>query len=173
MEGLEKLVNFIIINWFDCSGIRIWNRVKCRFHWIIWRVNFNTTIINGMIIKSTHGRPNHRTCYRRICLIFEVKWWISDVPLFWWLIWFTTTKCVGLVHISSNTGWEEVRSTDDTCISLVSNYYTELVNNILPDAESYNDCLESCCIIVGVIWSANIMRAVTWSSQVSWGSNNL
>ena len=60
-------------------------------------------------------------------------------------------KGVQLVHISSKTFWEEVRSTDDTGISLVSNTSTAFANSLMLNLESYNNCLESFWIIVGVI----------------------
>ena len=58
-------------------------------------------------------------------------------------------------------------------ISLVSNSFTEFVNNLLSNAESFNNWLESCCIIFGWRCRIKIMISLTWSGQGSWGSNNL
>ena len=45
------MVHFIIIKWFDQSGLWIWNRLIVRFKWKLWRANLNITIINGMMIN--------------------------------------------------------------------------------------------------------------------------
>ena len=47
-------------------------------------------------------------------------------------------------------------------ISLVSNHSTVLTNTLLYHAEIFNNCLESCCIIVDGIWSANMVRDPAW-----------
>ena len=51
VEEFQEMVHFIIINWFDQSGVGIWNRFRVTLIWKIWRVNLNITIINGMMIK--------------------------------------------------------------------------------------------------------------------------
>ena len=162
-----------MINWFEWSGILIWYRVRGRLQWIFLRVNLNITIIKGMMIKSPHDRQNNRTGFGRRCIRFEVNWWRLAVTISWWLSWFIATNCVELVHISHKTGWEEVRDTDYTGISLVYNSSTEFSNNLLSNAENRNDWLESCCIIFSGIQNTKRTRAPTWIGQVSWGSKHL
>ena len=69
----QELVHFIIINLFDQSGVRIWNRVRGRLKLIILRLNINITVINDMMIKYPHDSQKYRTGFGRICLGFEVN----------------------------------------------------------------------------------------------------
>ena len=54
----------------------------------------------------------------------------------------------------------------------MSNYSTEFVNRFLSSAEICNNWLESFCVIVGGIGRTKMMRALTWSGQVSSVSNH-
>ena len=55
----------------------------------------------------------------------------------------------------------------DAGIILVSNYTTALTYSILPNVESFNDYLESFCIIVGVVLRTKTIRAKNQSGQGS------
>ena len=70
------------------------------------------------------------------------------VRIYWWIIWFFTMKGVELIHISYKNWWEEFRATDDAGIILVSNPSTPFENTLLYLAESFNNGLEICYIIV-------------------------
>ena len=59
-------------------------------------------------------------------------------------------KGVELVHLYSKTWWEEVRSTDNADISLVSNSSTSFANNLLSNTESCNNWLDVFLIVAGV-----------------------
>ena len=139
----------------------------------IWRVNLNTTIINGIMIKSHHNIWNQKNGFWKRGPGFEVRFWRLAVTLYWWLSWFITTKGVEFVHLSSKTWWEEVRATDNLGISLVSNYFTEYANNLLSNVNIYNKCLYDFCIIVDGIWGTKMMRELTLSGKYSLGYNNL
>ena len=154
------------------SDLRIWNRVRGGFKFILWRVNLNIKIINYMMIKSPHGRWNHSTSFGRRVTVFEVNFWMLDVPLYWCISWFVTMKGVELVQISSNTWWEEVRTTDYASISLVSNSSTSFANSLLSNAEICNKCLGGFCIIVGERWRTKTMKVLTWSGKGSWVFNH-
>ena len=101
-----------------------------------------------MMIMYPHDSLNHRVGFGRKGPGFDVSCRRLDVPFSWWFIWFTTTKCIELVHISPKAWWEEFWTTDDSSIIFVSNYYTAFTNNFLHRAESRNNWLETCCIIV-------------------------
>ena len=163
VKYFQEFVHFIITNWFDWNAVHIQNIVICRFKWILWRINLNINIINGIMIKYTHDGKNHRTSFGRRGIGFELICWKLSVPLSWWLSWFITIKVVELDHLSSKTWWEEVRAMYDSVISLVSNYSTSFVNSLLLNVENYNECLESCCSIVGLIWSTKMIKELTWS----------
>ena len=45
------MVHLIIFNWFNWSGVWIWNWFRIKFNWKLWRVNLNITIIIGMTIN--------------------------------------------------------------------------------------------------------------------------
>ena len=172
MEEFQELVHFIIIYWSDCSGILIWNRVRGIFKSIFWKVNHNITIINDMMIKSPRDIRNHRTGFRRGGPAFEVSFPRLAGPLSWWLSCFIYMKGVELVHIYYNNWWEEDKATNNVGINLVSNSSTSFENILLPNAEIYNNFLESCCIIGGGIQRTEIMKDLRWIFQGSWGSNN-
>ena len=172
MEEFQEMVHFIITNWFNWSGVWIWNWFRVKFNWELWRVNLNITIINGIIIKSTQDSWNNRTGFGGRGPGFEVICWRLAVPIYWWFIWFFTIKGVELICLSSKNWWEELRDTDDACISLVSNISTWSANTILSHVESCNNCLDRCCIIVDGIWRNKMMIAMTWSGQCSWLSNS-
>ena len=124
VEEFKEMLHFIIINWFNHSGVQIWNRFRGRFKWIVLRMNLNITIINGTMIKSTHDNRKHRTRFERRCMVFEVNCYKLAIPLSWFISWFITMKGVELFNIYSKTWWEEVRSTDDAGIRIVSNSST-------------------------------------------------
>ena len=149
------MVYFIIINSIDWSGIRIWNRLRGILKRIILRLNPNITIINGMVIESSHNIRNHRTGFVRRSTWFEVNFWRLAVTISWWLSCLITMKCVELVHISHKYGWEEVRFMGNVCISLLSNFYTASANMFVENTEICNDWIESCCYIFGRIWIPN------------------
>ena len=94
VEYLQDMLHFIIINLFDWSGVWIWNRLRVRFNWKLWRVNLNITIINGIIIKSHTDIWNRSTGFGRIGTGFEVRFLSFAVPLSCWLIYFVTMKLV-------------------------------------------------------------------------------
>ena len=167
MEEFQDMVHSIIIYWFDRSGVYICNRFRVRFKRKLLRVKLNITIINGMVIKSHHDSWNHRNSFGRRGTGFEVRFWRLDVPLSWWLSWFITIKGVELVRISSNNWWEEVRATDNSGISLVSNSSKYFANNLLSNVKICNKWLESLCIFVRGIWGNKIMIALNWSGQCS------
>ena len=162
---------FIIINWFGGSGIWIWNRFRVIFKWKILRVKLNITIINGKMINSPHDSWNHRNDFWRRVHRFKVSYWRLDIPISWWISRFITKKGVELVHFSSKAWWEEVRSTDDSGISLLFSPSTSFSINLLSNINSCNKWPESSCIIVGGIWRTKMMRALTWSGQCSWVYN--
>ena len=122
VESLQDMPHFTIINWFNRSGVWIWNIFRVKFNWKLWRVSLNITIINGMMIKSLRDSWKHRTCFGSRGYVFEVIFWRLAVPLYWWLSWFLTMKGVEFINLSSKTWWEKFRATDDTDISLVSNH---------------------------------------------------
>ena len=167
------MIHFIIINWFNRSGVWIRNWFKLRLNWKIWGGNFNITIIYGMIIKFPHDSWNHRVSSGRRGPGFEVIYRMLAVPFFWWLFCFVTMKCIELIHFSPKTWWEEFWTTDDVHIRFVSNYSTTVTNNILSHAEIWNNWLESCCIIFSERWRAEMMRALTWSGKWCWRYNHL
>ena len=92
-------------------------------------MNLNITVTNVMMSKYTYYSKNHWTGFGRRGEVFEVNYWSLDVPLSWWISWFVTMKVVGLVSLSSKTGWEEFRSMDDASNILVSNYSTIFLIN--------------------------------------------
>ena len=167
------MVYFIIIDWFNRSGVWIWNWFRVRINWKLWSGNFNITNINGMMINSPHDSWNHKVGFGRRGTGFEVSCRRLAVPFSWWLIWFITMKCIELIHISHKTWWEEFWTTDDAGIRFVSNYSTAFTNALLYHAEIYNNWLGSWCLIVDGIWRSEIMRALTWSGQCFWSSNHL
>ena len=167
------MVHFIIVNWFHRSGVQIWNRFRGRLKWILWRVNLNITIINGIMINYSHDSWNHRTGFGRRGPGFEVNCLRLSIPFSWCIKWFITSKGVELVHFYSKTWWEEIRAKDDSGISLVSNSFTEFGNNVLSNAKSCNKCLESCCIIVDEIRRTKMTIVLNWSVQCTWGYNHL
>ena len=163
------MVYFIMIHLFDQSGIWIWNRVRGRLNWRLWRVNLNITINNGMMIKYRCDSWNLRTAFVRRGPVFEVWFLRLALPLSWWLSWFFTMKGVEFIHLTSKTWWEKLRANYYACISLVSNTSTSFTNNRMSHAESYNNWLESWCIIGDERWRINMMRELTWSGQCRWG----
>ena len=167
------MVYLIILNWFDWSGVRIWNRFIVIFKWKLWRVNLNITIINGIMIKSPHDSWNNMTGLRRRVTRFEANFRSLAFPLSWYFSWFITMKDVELVHLSSGTWWDKVRATDDAGIRLVSNSSTAFTNSLLYHAYSCNNWLESWCIIFDGKWRTKMMRALTWDGQGNWISNHL
>ena len=60
MKGFQDIIRLIIINLFNPSGVWIWNWFIVILNWKLLSGNFNITIINGMMIKSTHYSWNHR-----------------------------------------------------------------------------------------------------------------
>ena len=166
------MVHLIIINWFDRSGIWIWNRFRVRFNCKLWRTNVNITIINEMMIKSLHDSWNHRTDFGRRSTVFEVIFWRLTVPLFWQIIWFINMKGVDLVHIYYKNWLEEVMAPDNSDTRLISNHSTVFANNLLSKAEICNDWLDNCCIVVGGRWRNKNMIDLTWSGKCIWGSKN-
>ena len=61
-------------------------------------------------------------------MLFEVNFWRLAITLSWWISCFITTKGIKLFSLSYQTLWEEVRTTDDVGINLVSNYSTVFKN---------------------------------------------
>ena len=125
------------------------------------------------IIKVPHDIWNHRTVLGRRGPEFELIWRRLVVPLSWCLSWFFTMKVVEWIHLSYNTWWEEVTSTDDTVIIFVSNTPTEFVNTILSHAANFNNCMYRCCIIFDGRLRTQIMSDMNWSGQFCWRSNNI
>ena len=74
--------------------------------------HFNIIIINGMIIKSPHDSLNYSNGFGRRGFGFELICWRLDVPHSCCISWLIKMKGVELVHISSNTLFEEVRAPD-------------------------------------------------------------
>ena len=74
-EESQEIVHFIITNWFDWSGVRIWNIFRVRLEWKLWRVNLNITITNGTLINPPRDSWNQRDDFGRICTGFEVCCW--------------------------------------------------------------------------------------------------
>ena len=173
MEEYQEMINLIIINLFNWRGVWIWNWFRIRHNWKLWSGNVNITIIYGMMIKSLHDIWNHRVGSGMRVTGFEVICWRLAVPFSWWFFWFVTMKCIELIHIYSNTWWEEFWTTDDACIRFVYNYSTAFTNTLLSRAESCNNWLEIFCIIVDGIRRSGIMRVLTWSGQCCWISNHL
>ena len=165
--------HIIIINWFNWSGILIWNWVIGRLNWNVWNGNFIITIIYVMMIKFTHDSWNNRVGSGRRRPEFEVSCRRLAVPLSSCFFCFVTMECIEPIHLSPKTWWEELWTTDGACIRFVYNSSTELTNNFLSHAENYNTWLESFCIIVAVRWRAETMRVLTWSGQCGWSSNHL
>ena len=112
-----------------------------------------------------------RNAWERDLFVIWVSQGFSTIS--WWFIWFINMKGVEVIHLSSKTWWEEFWTTDDAGISFVSNYSTEFANTLLSHVESWNNCLQICFIIVDGRWRYEIMRAMTWSGQLCWISNNL
>ena len=131
LKEFQEMIYFIIIHWFYWSGVHIWNIFISILKWILLRVNLNIIITNIMMIKYPYNIRNHRTGFGRRDPWFEGDLWRFAVPLSWRTIWFITMKVIELVHLSSKTWWELVRATDDSGISLVSNYSIELANSLL------------------------------------------
>ena len=161
VKYFQEMVNFIIVDWFDRSGVWIWNIFRVIFNWEAWRVNLNIIIINWMMIKSPCDSWNHSTGLGGR----GTGCWRLDLPLSWWLIWFFAMKGFELINISSETWWEELRATDDVGINLVLNPSTSFANTLTYHAEIYNKCLDRCCIIVDGILRTKVMRVLTWSGQ--------
>ena len=101
MEKFQDMVHFIIIHLFDRSGVWIWNWCRFTFNWKPWMVNYNITIINGMMIKCPHDSWNYRTVLGRRGPGFKVIFWRLYVTLSWWLVWLFTMKGIELIHLSS------------------------------------------------------------------------
>ena len=148
VEEFQEMVNLIIINWFDSSGVWICNRFRDIFNWKLWRVNLNITIINGTMINYPHDSWNHRNFFGRRGNRFELRWWRLDVPLSLCISWFFAMKDVGLIRLFFKTWRGKIMSTDDAGIILVSNPSTYFANALLYHAESCNNWLDIWCIIV-------------------------
>ena len=166
------MFHFIIVNWFDQSSVWVWNRFKFWFNWKLWRVNHNLTIINGMMIKSPYDSWNHRPDFWTRGPVFEGICWRLAVSLSWFLSQIITIKGVELICLYYKTSWEKCRVRYDAGISLVSNPSAFSENNLLSNAEIYNNYLSSCCIIFGRKWRTKMMRAMTWSGKCIWGYNH-
>ena len=52
--NIWRFFHFVIISWFNWSGILIWKIFWGILKWIIWRINLYITIINETIINYTH-----------------------------------------------------------------------------------------------------------------------
>ena len=165
VKYFPEMVHFIISNWFNRSGVWIWNRSRVEFSWKLWRVNLNITIINFMMIKYPHDSWNHRADIGRGGSGFEVSCCRLGVTLSWWFIWFFAVKGVELINLSYKTWWEEFMSMDDAGISLITNTSAEFANTLLSPVESCNNWLERWCIIFYGRRGTKIMRALTWSGQ--------
>ena len=163
----------MIINLLDQSGVWICNILRVSFNWEIWRVKTNTTIINMMMIGSPHDSWNHRTDFCSSGTESEVSCWRLVVPLSWWLIWFFIVKGVELINIYSKIWWEAFMATDDAGINLVSNPSTALTSNLPYYAEICNNWMKRLCIIDDGILRHKMLRALTWSGQCCWSSNNI
>ena len=105
VEDFQEMVYFIIINWFNRIGVWIWNRSRVKLNCKLWRVNFNITIINGMMIKSTCDIWNHRASVGRKGPGFEVSCCRLAVTIYWWFIFFTM-KEVEIINLSFKNWWE-------------------------------------------------------------------
>ena len=112
-----------------------------RFKWILWRGNFNNTIINGIMIEYLHDRQNHRAGFGKRDPVFEVKLCMFDIPIYWCISCLITVKGTELFNLSSDSWWEKVRSTHDSGIVLVSNSTAAFANNHLSILESFNNRL--------------------------------
>ena len=119
VKEFQEMVHFLVTNWFYCSGVWIWKWSRLRFKWKLWRLNLNITIINDMMIKSPHDSWKHRTGFGRRCPLLEASCWRLAVTLYWGIRWFVTMDGIALIHLFSQTLFEEVRATDDAGISLV------------------------------------------------------
>ena len=73
----------------------------------------------------------------------------------------------------TKTGQENFRTKNDTQVRILSNYYTAFIDNFLPNMEIFNYWLEKIYIIVFGRKIIKIVKAPTWISQVSWGSNHI
>ena len=167
------MVNFIIINLFGWSGIWICKRFRGIFQYIILSVKLDITIINDMMIGYSHDSRNHRNGLGRMVAGFEINCWRLFVLLSWWFIWFIAVNCIEFIHIYPKTGWEEVRTTDYSCVSLFPNYPISFTNNFLYNTYICNEWLERRCISVVGRWSAKIIIFLTLRSQVIWVFDNL
>ena len=116
---------------------------------------------------------NYRTGIGNRGEVLEVNCWMLDVPLSLWSSWFITMNFIEFIHIYPKTGWEEVSTTNDTLLSLVSKYFAEFINNILYNMERFNNCMERLCIMSGGILFTKSMRDLILRSQVIWVSTHL
>ena len=152
MEEFQEMIHFIIINWFNWSGVWIYNWVIFRLNWNVWSWNFNITIIYGTMIKFPYDSWNQMVGSGRRGPGFEVSCQRLAVPFSWCFFWLVTMECIELIHISTNTWWEDFWTTDDACIRFVSNYSTTFTNNFLSHSESCNNWLDRWCIIFSGRW---------------------
>ena len=172
VEEFQEMVYFIIINWFNWSGVWIWNWLRVRF---IWKPE-GWTSTSPLLMKWWFSLP----------MIAETKGLVfgEEVMDLKWAAVGCLLHYIGGSFVSSPwkaldwfifiliLGGMKFRSTDDAGIILVSNTCTEFSNIPMYHAESYNNWLEICCIIADVIWRTKMMRALTCSGQYSWGSNS-
>ena len=121
VKKFQEMVNLIIFNWFNWSGVWIWIWFRVKFNWKLWRVNLKITIFNNIIINYSHDTLNPNTGFGRRVPVLEVILCRLAVPLSWCTSWFFTMKCLELIHISFNNWWWGFRASNDADISLVSN----------------------------------------------------
>ena len=169
------MINFIIINWFNWSGVWIWVWFRVKINWRLWIGNFNVTFINVMMIKSPRDSWNHRVGFGRRGPGFEVSCWRLDVPLYWWFIWFITMKCIGLINLSPKIWWGRGWTTNDAGIILLYNSSTVLPALVLPQPVMLRFTLQSFQLnltlnlfhIQKPIWSNKLMMmkwTIYWKS---------
>ena len=124
-EEFQKMINFIIINWFNRSGVWIWNWFRVEFNWKIWSGSFKITIINGMIIKYPYDSLNHRASVGRRNPVFEVSCRSLAVPFSLWIIWFIAMKGVSwfifLLRLGGRNFGPRMMQASDLCPILPQN----------------------------------------------------
>ena len=139
MEELQEIIHFIVINWFDRSGVWIWNWVIVRINRNIWIWNLNITIIYGImnnfpLIAEITGLSLEGD-------VLNLNW---DAGV--WLLhslggsfgssqWSVLNWFIFLQRIGGTKIW----TADDACISFMLNSTTEFKNNFLSHADICNN----------------------------------
>ena len=152
------MVHLIIINRFNWSVTWVWNTLIG---------------INSMMTKYPHDSWNKMNSIGIRGEWSEVSCWRLAVTLYWWSSQFINMECSELIHIYPKTRKDKFMTTNDTRVSLVSNYYIEFTDNILSKTENCNEWMDRWCIIVVGIWINKRAISPKLTSQVIWVSNNV